>query len=112
MIPYWDYDAPHNSTIPYQPRDTAAAAVFASALVELSKYVSTSEVRDQYLTSARAIVDQLSSPKYFMNGNKDYKLPGLLANGTIGPYPRSPYNAALIYGDYYLTQAIVRLAKV
>lgn len=112
MIPYWDYDAPHNSTIPYQPRDTAAAAVFASALVELSKYVPTSELRDQYLAGAKAIVEQLSSPKYFMNGNKDYKLPALLANGTIGPYPRSPYDAALIYGDYYLTQAIVRLAKV
>ncbi len=36
MIPYWDYDAPKNSTISFQPRDTSGAAVFASALVELS----------------------------------------------------------------------------
>ncbi len=47
-----------------------------------------------------------------MNGNKHYKLPGLLANGTIGPFPGSPYNVALFYGDYYFTQAIVHLAKL
>jgi len=112
MIPYWDYDAPKNSTILYQPRDTSAAAVFASALVELSGYAPTSELKDRFLNAAKAIVDQLSSPKYLISGNKDYKLPALLANGTIGPYPVRPYDVALAYGDYYFTQAVLRLAKL
>lgn len=112
MIPYWDYDAPYNSTIPYQPRDTSAAAIFASALVELSQYVSTTELRDRFLTSARAIIDQLSSPKYSIYGNKEYLLPAILANGTVGPYPKSLYDVALPYGDYYLTQAVTRLAQL
>ncbi len=112
MITYWDYDAPHNSTIPYQPRDTSAAAIFASALVELSQYAPTSELKNQFLTNAKAIVDQLSGPKYMIYGNKDYKLPALLANGTTAKGPTAPYDAALAYGDYYLTQAIVRLAKL
>jgi hypothetical protein len=47
-----------------------------------------------------------------MNGNKDYKLPALLANGTIGPYPKTAYDVALAYDDYYLTQATVCLAKI
>ncbi len=110
-ITYWDYDSPYNSTIPYQPRDTSAAAIFASALVELSHYAPTSEMKDQFLSNAKTIIDQLSSPKYFLNGNKDYKLPALIANGTIGPYPKGPYDVALAYGDYYLTQAVLRLAK-
>ena len=112
MIPYWDYDAPYNSTIPYQPRDTSAAAIFASGLVELSKYVSTPEMKDRFLTSAKTIVQQLSSPKYLINGNKDYKLPALLANATGGAYPRPPYDVAFSFGDYYLTQAIVRLTNI
>ena len=112
MVPYWDYDAPHNSTIHYQPRDTSAAAIFTSALVELSGYAPTPEIKDRFLTSAKNIIEQLSSPTFFLNGNKDYKLPGLLANGTIGPYPRSPYDVALSYADYFLTQAVVRLAKL
>jgi hypothetical protein len=47
-----------------------------------------------------------------ISGNKDYKLPALLANGTGGPYPENPYDVAFSFGDYYLTQAIVRLAKL
>ena len=45
LVPYWDYDAPYNSTVPYQPRDTSAGAIFASALIELSEYVPTSGLR-------------------------------------------------------------------
>ena len=112
FVTYWDYDAPYNSTIAYQPRDTSAAATFASALVELAQYVPTPTLKDRFLTTAKAIVDQLSSPKYLIYGNKDYKLPALLANGTAGPYPAKPYDVALSFGDYYLTQAIVRLAKL
>jgi len=103
LITYWDYDVPFNSTIPYQPRDTLAAAIFASALVELSHYALTSNLKDRFLSNAKAIVDQLSSPKYMIYGNKDYKLPALLANGKIGPYPNAPYDVTLAYGDYYLT---------
>ena len=112
LITYWDYDAPYNSTVPYQPRDTSAAAIFASALVELSQYAPTPDLKDRFLTNAKAIVDQLSSPKYMIYGNEEYKLRALLANGTRGPYPQSPYDAALIFSDYYLTQAIVRLGKL
>jgi hypothetical protein len=46
-----------------------------------------------------------------ISGNKDYKLPALLANGTQGPYPRAVFDVALPYGDYYLTQAVIRLAE-
>ncbi len=112
LVPYWDYDALHNSSIPYQPRDTSAAAIFTSALVELSQYAPTAEMKDRFLTNAKAIVDQLSSPKFSIYGDKDYRLPALLANGTGGPYPQNAYDIALIFGDYYLTQAVVRLGKL
>ncbi|CAF2138073.1 unnamed protein product [Rotaria magnacalcarata] len=112
FVTYWDYDAPHNSTLAYQPRDTSAAAIFASALVELSQYAPTCNLKGSFLTNAKAIVDQLSTPQYLIYGDKDYKLPALLTNGTMGPYPKSPYDVSLAYGDYYLTQAIVRLAKL
>jgi len=112
LIPYWDFDAPFNSTIPYQPRDTSAAATLASGLIELSQYVMDSSLKDRFLNSSKAIIDQLSSPKYLMNGNKDYKLPALLANATLGPYPKNPYDKAFSFGDYFFTQAVVRLSKL
>jgi unsaturated chondroitin disaccharide hydrolase len=112
LIPYWDFDAPHNSTIAYQPRDTSAAAIFTSGLVELSQYVTDSETKDKFLTSARAIVDQLTSTSYLILGNKDYILRALMTNGTHGPYPEKPYDVATMYGDYYLTQTVLRLLKL
>jgi hypothetical protein len=71
-----------------------------------------SDLKTRYLNSSKAIIDQLSTPKYLMNGNKDYQLPALLANGTLGPYPRNPYDVALSFGDYYFVEAVVRLSKL
>ncbi|CAF3892592.1 unnamed protein product [Adineta steineri] len=112
LIPYWDFDASHNSTIPYQPRDTSAAAIFASGLVELSQYVTVPEIEDQFLTSAKNIIDQLTSPTYLILSNKDYVLRAVIANGTQGPYPDKPYDIATVSGDYYLIQTILRLFKL
>jgi unsaturated chondroitin disaccharide hydrolase len=112
LIPYWDFDSPHNSTIAYQPRDTSAAAIFASGLVELSQYVTIPEIKDKFLTSAKVIVDQLTSPSYLILDNKDYILRAVIANGTQGPYPEKPYDVATLYGDYYLTQTVLRLLKL
>ena len=112
LVAYWDFDAPHNSTIAYQPRDTSATAIAASALVELSQLVPRSDLRTRLLNSAKAIVEQLTSPQYLVYGDKKYELPALLVNGTVGPYPKSPYDVSLIYGDYYLTQAVIRLSKL
>ncbi|CAF3469129.1 unnamed protein product [Rotaria socialis] len=111
-ITYWDFDAPHNSTIAYQPRDTSAAAIFASGLVELSQYVTLEETKDYFLTNAKSIVDQLASPAYLILDNKDYILRAIIANGTQGPYPDKPYDLATVFGDYYLTQAVLRLSKL
>ncbi|CAF4232509.1 unnamed protein product [Adineta steineri] len=112
LIPYWDFDASHNSTILYQPRDTSAAAIFASGLVELSQYVMVPEIKDQFLTSAKNIIDQLTSPTYLILSNKDYVLRAVIANGTQGPYPDKPYDIATVSGDYYLIQTILRLFKL
>ncbi len=112
LVPYWDFDSPHNSTIPYQPRDTSAAAICASGLVELSQYVTDPETKDKFLTSAKAIVDQLTTPTYLILGNKDYILRAIMANGTQGPYPEKPYDVATVYGDYYLTETVLRLFKL
>jgi len=112
LVPYWDFDAPGNSTIPYQPRDTSAAAIFTSGLVELSQYVSDATLKDKFLSSAKAIIDQLTTPSYLILGNKDYILRAVMANGTQGPYPSAHYDVATVFGDYYLTEAVLRLSKL
>jgi unsaturated chondroitin disaccharide hydrolase len=112
LVPYWDFDALGNSSIPYQPRDTSAATIFSSGLVELSQYVTEPDLKDKFLNTAKAIVDQLTTPAYLILGNKDYILRAVIANGTQGPYPEHPYDVATVFGDYYLTQTVLRLIKL
>jgi len=42
--PIWDFDAP---TIPNEPKEASAAAITASALLELSTYVADSYHKDR-----------------------------------------------------------------
>jgi uncharacterized protein YyaL (SSP411 family) len=104
-IPFWDYDGPR---IPHAPRDTSAAAITASALLELSHYVDAEEGA-RYRTLAEKQLRSLSSPKYRApvgeNGNF------LLMHG-VGHLPEwSEVEAPLVYGDYYFLEALLRLQK-
>ena len=59
-VPYWDFNDP---AIPYAPRDASAACVVASALLELSGYVSP-EKGQEYKKAAVCMLESLSSDKY------------------------------------------------
>src|SRR6056300_1766143 len=59
-IPYWDFDA---SNIPNEERDSSAAAIMASALIELSSYTSE-EASQNYKSTAKEILNNLLTDKY------------------------------------------------
>ena len=60
-VPYWDFDVPDKATA---PRDTSAAAVAASALLELSGDESDPAAKQRDIDTARDILTSLSSPTY------------------------------------------------
>lgn len=59
MIPYWDYNAPN---IPDEPRDASAAAITASALIELAGYSEK-----DYMNPAENMLKSLASSEYATN---------------------------------------------
>lgn len=102
-IPYWDFDDP---AIPYAPRDASAACVVASALLELSGYVSP-EKGSTYREAALRMLESLSSDKYQCGKQK----PAFLLHST-GHYPNgSEIDASIIYADYYYIEALLRLKR-
>ena len=102
-IPYWDFDDP---AIPYAPRDASAACVVASALLELSGYVSP-EKGSTYREAALCMLESLSSDKYQCGKQK----PAFLLHST-GHYPNgSEIDASIIYADYYYIEALLRLKR-
>ena len=112
-IPYWDFNAGQKGYVadwnydPKQfkvmPRDASAAAIAASAFLELSGYVSES---DKYLQAAEHILQSLSSPAYLAT-------PGTNCNfilmHCVGSIPHgSEIDVPLIYADYYYLEALMR----
>lgn len=104
-VPYWDFDAPD---IPHAPRDASAAAVTASALLELCGFVSDNGVAARYRDAALRMLESLSGSGY-RSGDAN---PSFLLHST-GHYPAGrEIDASLIYADYYYLEALMRWKKM
>lgn len=101
-IPYWDYDVPNKEK---QPRDASAAAVTASALIELSQYTQSIIYKDK----ARDILESLSSPEYMAAYNTNQNFLLMHSTGSI-PH-KGEIDKPLNYADYYYVEALLRLYK-
>ena len=100
-IPYWDFDAPG---IPNALRDASAAAVMASALLELSTY--SKENADNYVSVAKTIINNLSSAEYKATTGTNG---GFILKHSVGSLPaKSEVDVPLTYADYYFLEAMKR----
>ena len=103
-VPYWDFDDPD---IPNTSRDASAAALVASALLELSQYVDKAKSQ-YYMSEATAMLDSLSSARY-QSGNQNH---AFLLHST-GHRPHGyEVDASIVYADYYYIEALLRLKKL
>jgi len=105
-VPYWDYNAPG---IPNALRDVSAAAIMASALTELSGYVSK-DLSKKYLSVVETILVTLSSPvykaAYSTNG-------GFILKHSVGNMPaKTEIDVPLTYADYYFVEALIRYKEL
>ena len=104
-VPYWDFDAPG---IPNTPRDSSAAAIMASALIELSQ-VADPEFGPQCLQLARQQLRSLCSPSYLAARGENG---GFLLMHATGNQPKnSEVDVPLNYADYYFLEALLRYRK-
>lgn len=101
-IPYWDYNS---IDIPATYRDASAAAIEASALIELSQYAGGSKGA-AYLQRAEQIIRALSTPAYTA---KPQQIGGFLLKHSVGNIPgNSEIDTPLTYADYYYIEAMMR----
>ncbi len=104
-IPYWDFNAPD---IPAAPRDASAAAVTASALLELSTFVPDTTKAAYYRQQAREMLQSLSTARY-----QSRQLNNALLLHSTGHKPNGgEIDASIIYADYYYLEALLRLKKI
>lgn len=101
-IPYWDFDAPG---IPNALRDASAAAILASALIELSHYATDADAKN-YRAVAATILANLSAPPYHARVGTNG---GFILQHGVGHLPHgTEVDVPLTYGDYYYIEALKR----
>jgi len=106
LIPYWDYSAPG---IPNALRDSSAAAITASALLELRGYTD-STLSKKYTLAATTMLDTLLSKEYFADVKTNG---GFLLKHGVGNMPnKTEIDTPLTYGDYYFIEALLRYKKI
>ena len=104
-IPFYDFDDP---AIPNVPKDASAAAIAASALLELSGYVPDKAKAAGYQREAIAMLTSLSSAEY---QSRD-KNSAFLLHSTGNKPSKGEVDASIIYADYYYLEALLRLEKL
>jgi rhamnogalacturonyl hydrolase YesR len=102
-VPYWDFDDP---AIPNAPRDSSAAAVASSALLELAGFLDPETAR-RYRDFAEATLRSLSSSAYLAAPGENG---GFLLKHATGHKPAGKeIDVPLNYADYYFLEALLRL---
>jgi unsaturated chondroitin disaccharide hydrolase len=101
-IAYWDFNAP---AIPDAVRDASAAAIMASAFLELSSYVNE-KLSTQYFKTAETILKNLSAEKFKAAAGTNG---GFVLQHCVGHMPnKTEIDVPLTYADYYFVEAMIR----
>ncbi|MDQ0233046.1 unsaturated chondroitin disaccharide hydrolase [Metabacillus malikii] len=101
-IPYWDFRV---DSIENEPRDSSAAAIAASGLLEIAELLPKNESRI-YADAAINILNSLTE-NYGTWDKPEHH--GILIEGTGHKPANENINVSLIYGDYYYIEAIAKL---
>lgn len=114
-IPYWDFNVGQPgysptwkydpARYPQVPRDVSAAAIVASALMELSYYVDAKTAR-KYLKAAKEMLTSMTSPDYLAEEGSNG---GFILQHASGGVPGNhEVDVPLSYADYYFIEALMR----
>ena len=102
-VPYWDLDDP---AIPNAPRDSSAAAIVSSALLELARF-SDKDLAREYRAFAEDQLRSLASPAYLASAGDNG---GFLLKHATGHKPAgTEIDVPINYADYYFLEALLRL---
>lgn len=101
-VPYWDFDDP---AVPNTVRDSSAAAIGASGLLELAANEDDPQAAERYRSAALGLLAALYEG-WSSCGRPDEQ--GILLHGTWHKNAGFGVDASLMFGDYYFTEALAK----
>jgi unsaturated chondroitin disaccharide hydrolase len=105
FVPFWDF----SEDDPEGQRDSSAAAIAASGLLELAQIETDANHAARYRDAAFATLASLAGSSYLAQGTNFEST--LLHAVTTNKPGGDEIDVGLIYGDYYFNEALLRLRK-
>ncbi len=107
-IPYWDFNADLSQPLPWGPqKDSSAAAIAASGLLDLAQQAATPEHRLAYRNAAMVMLDVLSTPEYLAIDTAGWE--GVLKHGVYHTKKNLGVDESVVWGDFFFVEAIVKV---
>jgi len=103
-VAYYDFDDP---AIPNVPKDTSAQAIAAAGLLALAEVV-VGEEREAYFAQGEKLLAPLCSGYLIEDESGQISSRGFLKEGCYFLAEDKGVDSELIYGDYYLLEALMR----
>jgi unsaturated chondroitin disaccharide hydrolase len=104
-IPWYDF---YDEGVLFRNRDSSAAAITASALLNLSSVTTDTQAAGRYRLAAERITQSLIDRYLAPVGKDNPTPPGVLRHGSS----TRPSDTPLIYGQYYLLEVLSKLQSL
>ncbi|MCI6886674.1 MAG: glycoside hydrolase family 88 protein [Lachnospiraceae bacterium] len=102
QVPYWDFRTDQKDQFVL---DSSAAACTASGLLELSSIMEDGPEKIFYYEKALQILKGLYEHHYDLSENSQ----AMILHGTVNYAKKKHVNVPIIYGDYFFTEALIKL---
>lgn len=101
-VPFWDFDAPRS---PAALRDSSAAAIVASAMLDMGAIHPDSVRGERWRTSALEMLRELC--RDYLARESGHR--GLLKHGCYSKPHKEGTDSAVLFGDFYFVDAICKV---
>jgi unsaturated chondroitin disaccharide hydrolase len=102
MVPFWDFDDPQ---IPSALRDSATAAIVASAMLDMAAIHPDPMQGRRWQTSALEMLRELC--RDYLARESGHR--GLLKHGCYSKPHQEGTDSAVLFGDFYFVEALCKV---
>jgi unsaturated chondroitin disaccharide hydrolase len=106
-VPYWDFDADLSQPLPWGPqRETSAAAIAASGLLDLARQTAAPERGMAYHNEALVMLDALCTPEYLAIDTPGWE--GILKHGVYHTRKGLGVDESVMWGEFFFVEALTK----
>jgi unsaturated chondroitin disaccharide hydrolase len=109
-VPYWDFDAEPAQPLRWGPqKDSSAAAIAASGLLDLAQQSKSPEWAIAYHNEALVMLDVLATPEYLATGTPGWE--GILKHGVYHTGKNLGVDESVLWGDFFFVEALTKVMR-